>query len=199
MVDLIHNIAPIVQLFIPGWVLLMCIKAITGREISNDTERWVIAIISSCMIIAIDAFVLRLCGKSMQFDWSDLFVVCVLAALIGVVVGCLYRCDKLNTWFSKRFIRTMRNSIWEDKINYNRNTSMVITLNNGHTVIGTLDYIEERGNDSWMLLIGYSYDCGETEYDSDKYTEQKIDASIAIKLSDIEAVQICYFPDQPEE
>lgn len=199
MSELINNISVIAQLFIPGWVMLSTIKLITNKSIANDQERWVTAIIASLIMTGAYNTIMLLGHKQIGFDAVSFFVLCIFGFVIGLIVGLIYQSNGVNTWFSKRFIRTIRGSIWEDLIDYDKDTRMIITLHNGHTIIGTMDYIEEHGVDSWLALVEFAYDLGETAYDSADYDNHGIDARIAIKLSDIEAVQICYFPDQPED
>lgn len=84
--------------------------------------------------------------------------------------------------------KSLHDNIWDDVIDY-KNGTTVRAICNDVEYVGYLEYHEEKGNDSWMVLRDYII------YEDEEYRDAadfEYPSRIAIKMGDIKRLELYY-------
>lgn len=137
--------------------------------------------------------------KSIDFNESFKSLIFILTSLIVPFI---------ITWFSKTKLfsyllfktnnKSINSDIFNDIIDYNKQTMMRIYMKNSPTMyIGTFKIREEKGIDSYIVLINYA----SIDITADKKriifnpSDHELKSSVAINLHDIERIELVYEKD----
>lgn len=155
-IQTINNIITVVNFWLPGYVFIIIFKKLASLNTCNSAHMHVFAVVISLVI----RWVLHIFSPTrFEILSTQSYYTCAIYCITGILMALLcawfYRRKFINHLFSSLFSKSLYDSIWENIIDLDYGTALYIKLNNGNFVFGTLNTIEEKGNDSWLALDHY--------------------------------------------
>lgn len=114
---------------------------------------------------------------------------CLIAVLAAIICGAICKTDKVNNLISKHTIRTLRNNIWDDVIDFKNGCNVVIRMNDGTSYEGSADLISD--DSSWLTLTQYTA-YGQDDAVQYKYNNCNEQSLVMIRIDDIKDCFVVY-------
>lgn len=117
-----------------------------------------------------------------------------MAVIVGTVLALAFSWIFNSRWFSwimvKMFHKTPNDNIWRDILDLSNGSNLKLYIREAdYYVIGHHRNIEEKGDDSWIVLTGF-IKCGKANNKEIESHEESNNDMIAIRLADVEYVEI---------
>ena len=117
-----------------------------------------------------------------------------ISIILGTILALLISSIFCAGWFSgvmvRFFHKTPNDNIWRDVLDLTHGSNLKLYIRNAdYYVVGQHRNIEEKGDDSWIVLTGFI----KLSKDNDKKIEDhagKQEDMIAIRMSDVEYAEI---------
>lgn len=194
ILSIINNIPNLLQYFVPGFLSLMLFLKLTSKKISK-----LYFIIFSCVysyiFISIIGFV-NACIGTKEF-LSDPLVVSALSILGGILCSLIFALaftsPKFKKLLLKYFHRTPNDDIWLDIFDLEKGSNLKVYLKNeDYFIIGQYRLHEEKGEESWFALSGFSTYKKESNELIRSYldTKQKDKVFVTFRLKDVEHIEV---------
>lgn len=191
--EIIQNITVIMELLIPGVIFLAINKVLTGCYIQNVSLRVVtsiaISFINKCVFQHLHRFIVPYTVFSTESKFCFLIVIAIIEAIL---CGLAYQNKHVEKIFNHIFFKSFHGNIWESVLDFREGNMLALGMKNGTKVYGTFHEIEEKGNDSWIVLREYSVDADsddlkmlECEFNSYEY-----DSLLMVRVADIVQAQV---------
>ena len=177
----INNVALILNYWLPGYLFILVFRLIVGNKF-NDNINIIAVVISTILKTGI---VDRINISNNDFA---LAVTCLICICCAILVGLFYRIPGINDTFGKVFYKSFHDNIWEDVIDFERGTALVLTMYDGSILIGGFEMIEENGNDSWIALDAYRLRDSNNELVF-QYDDLNQNSRIMVRVSDIKYIR----------
>ena len=132
--------------------------------------------------------------KTYDFDEAVKILIYILTGcILPFVVICIQKSKVLKELLYHTNNKSVNSDIFEDIIDYNKATMMKVYIKNSEVYyIGTFKYREEKGLDSYIVLINYASLNKETVKTVFKPSKEGLKSVVAINLQDIERIEIIY-------
>lgn len=137
--------------------------------------------------------------KSLDFNESFKSLIFVLTALIVPFIITWFCKTKLFSYMLfKTNNKSINSDIFNDIIDYDKQTMMRVYIKNSSIMyIGTFKIREEKGIDSYIVLINYA--SIDTTVDKKRIVfnpeEHNLKSSVVINLHDVERIEVVYEKD----
>ena len=191
--EIIQNITVIMELLIPGVIFLAINKALTGCYIQNVSLRVIAAIAISFMNKCVSQYLHKFIVPHISFSTESKFCFLIVIAMIeAILFGLAYQNKRIEKIFNHVFFKSFHGNIWESVLDFRAGNMLALGMKNGTKIYGTFHEIEEKGNDSWIVLREYSVDA-----DSDdvkmlacEFNSYEYDSLLMVRVADIVQAQV---------
>ena len=193
---MIYIIPDLINLFLSGFIFVYTFDWLNGKK--RDIS--LITIWSLFVSFLVQSFYSILHGFILVDIQFNIPAKAIIYSITGLLLALLLTYIKN----SKIFIRLLRklnhksinDDIFDDIIDYDKITMMQVYIKSSDIYyIGRFSFREENGLNSWISLIYYvcvDRKTNEVLFDPE---EAKHDSSVAIKLCDVERIEIIYSED----
>lgn len=192
---ILDNIPKILQYFVPGYWTIFLFKHLCSKNISNYMMNLMACVVSYIFLTVISF--LRLNIKPLSYMPDTALINSILAIIMGTILSLLLSFIIYSKWFSKLtvyfFHKTPNENIWEDVIDWENGSNLKIYLKNKkYYLLGHLENIEEKGNDSLIAISAFAkFDVKTNEnYKNESSYLNDNDAICVIRFSDVEHIEI---------
>lgn len=174
----------ILDVIIPGVIFVEMLLYFVPIKPRNFVAKCLAYIIAGVIIRSIFSFAHTFVLPNYIFPfYARVIILCFAAAIFAVAAIALYKSRRVNSLVSRITYKDLRKDIFTGLIDFKQGMTMVITTNDGTVYIGSLFMIEERDEDSWLALVGYSITSPDGKTIDD--TVFKRDNLLLIKKADI--------------
>ena len=178
---MLENIPVLLQYYIPGLWAITVFKYFCSKEIRAESQTILSCVVSYVLLSIADLLAnISFLGFTKNSVWGKSGISIILGTLLALFVSWIF-CAK---WFSqvmvKLFHKTPNDNIWRDVLDFREED---------YYVAGHHRNIEEKGDDSWIVLTGFVKlnKSDNTELESHKGDNKSM---IAIRLADVEYAEI---------
>lgn len=186
----------LINLFLSGFIFMVTYNWLNHKEMNISLITiWSlfisILVKSACSIAHTFIFV------NVKFsDSAKILSYSSIGLCLSVIITLFRNTKPLRTILYKVNNKSVNDDIFDDVIDYNKRTNMMVYLRNSPLLyIGRFLYREEKGIDSYIALIDYaclSTKDGQVIFDPDK---SDMLSTVVINLKDIERIQLQYDKD----
>lgn len=185
--QIVNSIPLILEYFIPGFIFISFSQYLLSKSLSQHYV--ILSIVLSYLLKSIFSVAHNYFLVNRVFLLNERIIILSCAALIfSVLFVKLYESKKVNYFFMMLNNKSLHDNIWDDVIDY-KNGTTVRAICSDAEYVGYLEYHEEKGNDSWMVLRDYII------YEDEEYRDAadfEYPSRIAIKMSDIKRLELYY-------
>lgn len=185
--DLINIIPELIQLFLPGFIFMSIYNWFNNKKLEIS------------IIILWSLFISYIANAIATLFTSNATGISIISVIIGalsaILITLLKKIKIFNNFLSRVNHKSINSDIFDDIIDYEKKTIMCIHLKNSDIFyMGTFCIREEKGLESWIVLVDY-YELNKDNtilFNSNKSSKNY---SIAINERDIERVECVYEDD----
>ena len=189
--QILENIPVLLQYYIPGLWAITVFKYFCSKEIRAESQTILSCVVSYVLLSIADLLAnISFLGSTKNLVWGKSGISIILGTLLAFFVSWIF-CAK---WFSqvmvKLFHKTPNDNIWRDVLDLRNGSNLKLYIREeDYYVMGHHRNIEEKGDDSWIVLTGFVKlnKSDNTELESHKGDNKSM---IAIRLADIEYAEI---------
>lgn len=203
MIKVLENIPLLLQYFVPGFWAITVFKFTSGKTIKNEYNLLFSCVISY-ILLSFTELILSLPYINLMPStvYISSAISIILGTLLSIIVTCIICSEKFKQLTVQLFHRTVNKSIWKDVIDFKNGSNLKIYVKDkNYFIIGHHKNQEEEDvNDPWLAVNEYAVfnaDTGEViiDYmikpeDTDEVKEKKKNTIYAIRLSDVEHIEI---------
>lgn len=192
--ELIYMIPDLINLFLPGFIFMFLYNWI----IRTEMESYIIGLWSlflSCFIKVLCSAIHSFVMTNIDFNESlKIIIYVVVAVILSFFTVRIQNSKYVEQFLDKTTNKTVNIDILDDVVDVHKRNMMIVYLKDSeYYFIGALRLHEEKGKDSYIVLIEYAlYDKNNDELICD-YSETN--STVVINLQDIEYFQILYEDD----
>lgn len=191
--DLIGIVPELIDLFLSGFVFISIYNWLTNKNMDiSMIILWGLLIneLISSIYSAIHSFI----HTSYDVDESVKLLVYVLTGcLLPFVVVYIQRLKVIKDILYCTNKKSINSDIFEDIIDYDKTTMMKVYIKDSNIYyIGAFKYREEKGLDSYIVLINYASLNKDTIKTVFKPSKEGLKSVVAINLQDVERIEIVY-------
>ena len=188
---ILENIPVLLQYYLPGFWTITVFKYFCSKEIQTESQT-VLSCVVSYVLLSISELLSNTTSLEFIKDsvWGKSGVSIILGTLLAFLISSIF-CAK---WFSgvmvKLFHKTPNDNIWRDVLDLIHGSNLKLYIRNAnYYVVGQHRNIEEKGDDSWIVLTGFIKYSQEDNREIENH-EGKQEDMIAIRMSDVEYAEI---------
>lgn len=189
--QILENIPVLLQYYIPGLWAITVFKYFCSKEIRAESQTILSCVVSYVLLSIADLLAnISFLGFTKNSVWGKSGISIILGTLLAFFVSWIF-CAK---WFSqvmvKLFHKTPNDNIWRDVLDLRNGSNLKLYIRGeDYYVVGHHRIIEEKGDDSWIVLTGFVKlnKSDDTELESHKEDNKSM---IAIRLADVEYAEI---------
>lgn len=188
---MLENIPVLLQYYIPSLWAITVFKYFCSKEIRAESQTILSCVVSYVLLSIADLLAnISFLGFTKNSVWGKSGISIILGTLLALFVSWIF-CAK---WFSqvmvKLFHKTPNDNIWRDVLDLRNGSNLKLYIREeDYYVAGHHRNIEEKGDDSWIVLTGFVKlnKSDNTELESHKGDNKSM---IAIRLADVEYAEI---------
>ena len=189
--QILETLPLLLQYYLPGFWTITVFKYFCSKELEKGSQT-----IMSCVISYVLLANLDLLANIPLFDFvqNSVWKKSGMAVIVGTVLALAFSWIFNSRWFSwimvKMFHKTPNDNIWRDILDLSNGSNLKLYIREAdYYVIGHHRNIEEKGDDSWIVLTGF-IKCGKANNKEIESHEESNNDMIAIRLADVEYVEI---------
>ena len=191
--DLIGIIPELINLFLSGFIFMEIYNWLTNRNMDISVIVLWSLFVNTLIVIfysAVHSFIF------VSYDFHE-----AVKILIYILTGCILpfvivyvqKSKLLKEILYRTNNKSINSDIFEDIIDYDKTTMMKVYIKGSDVYyIGAFKYREEKGLDSYIVLINYASLNKETVKTVFKPSKEGVKSVAAINLQDIERIEIIY-------
>ena len=189
--QILENIPVLLQYYLPGLWTITVFKYFCSKEIQAESQTILAGVVSYVLLSISDLLSnIPFLGfiKDSVLGRSGISI--ILGTLLALLVSSIF-CAK---WFSgvmvKLFHKTPNDNIWRDVLDLTHGSNLKLYIRDAdYYVIGHHRNIEEKGDDSWIVLTEFIKHSKDDNRVIETHDGKEKDM-IAIRLSDVEYAEI---------
>lgn len=194
--DLIYIIPDLINLFLSGFIFMTMYNWLNHKEM-NISLITIWSLFISILVKSICSIVHTFIFVNVNFSNSTkILIYSSIGLFLAIIITWLRNINPLRMVLYKVNNKSLNDDIFDDVIDYDKRTNMMIYLRNSPLLyIGRFLYREEKGIDSYIALIDYaclSTKDGQVIFDPDK---SDMLSTVVINLKDVERIQLQYEKD----
>lgn len=194
--DLIYIIPDLINLFLSGFIFMTMYNWLNHKEM-NISLITIWSLFISILVKSICSIVHTFIFVNVNFsDSTKILIYSSIGLFLAIIITWLRNINPLRMVLYKVNNKSLNDDIFDDVIDYDKRTNMMIYLRNSPLLyIGRFLYREEKGIDSYIALIDYaclSTKDGQVIFDPDK---SDMLSTVVINLKDVERIQLQYEKD----
>lgn len=194
--DLIYIIPDLINLFLSGFIFMTMYNWLNHKEM-NLSLITIWSLFISILVKSICSIAHTFIFVNVKFsDSAKILIYSFIGLFLSVIITWLRNTKPLRMILYKVNNKSVNNDIFDDVIDYDRRTNMMVYLRNSPLLyIGRFLYREEKGINSYIALIDYaclSTKDGQAIFDPDK---SDMLSTVVINLKDVERIQLQYEKD----
>lgn len=198
--DAMKEILPLVpeltSLFLPGFICILIYNWLNNNKMETTYIITWSLFISYFMVTfysAVHAMVLT------KIDFNEAVkavIYYISAALLSVAIAKIKHTKTFGRALYWIAHKTVNSDIFDDAFDYDKPMRLHIFIKNAdYSYIGKLALKEEKGLDSWIVLVDYAKLYNQKQEPQYYLSTDDIKSSVAINLHDVESMQIIYEND----
>ena len=191
------NIIPeLVNLFLPGFIFMTIYSWFINKELDISTVvMWSLFI--STLIKTFYSAVHGVILTSYDInDYLKVLIYVITGTFLPFIIIFIKNSKLISFILFKADNKSINSDIFDDIIDYHKNTLLQIYLKNSNVMyIGTFKLREEKGLDSYIVLINYASLDKNTKEVIFNPTDNGLQSAVAINLRDIERIELSYEHD----
>lgn len=196
LIDLIYVVPDIINLFLSGFVFMTLFGWLNNKSFDiSILSIWslIISYVIKAFYATIHVFILN----SLDFDeYQKVLIYLVTAIILAFISTKLISTKCLKKLLYNTNNKSVNEDIFDDIIDYQKPTMMQIYLKDSDFYyIGKFAFREEKGLDSWLVLVDYCSVKRNTNKAIYVPSADNINSTVAINLSNIESIQLVYEDD----
>lgn len=191
--DLIYIVPDILNLFLSGFIFMMLFGWLNNKTYDNGTIIIWSLVISHIIKIFYSAIHIIILPNLVVNEYIQVLVYVATGIIIAFVTTRLLKSKLLRKLLYNTNNKSINNNVFDDIIDYEEPTMMSIYLKSSDVYyVGKYCYHEEKGLDSWIVLINYC--CVNRSDNKIIYDPQKDShrSTVMINLNDIERIENIY-------
>lgn len=194
--DLIHIVPDLINLFLPGFICIALFSWLNNKkyDISIMTI-WglFISFIIKTFYLAIHSVLLI---KTDINDALKVLIYICTGTILAFVTAKILHCKLIQKLLYNTNNKSINEDIFDDIIDYNMSTMMQIYLKSSDVYyIGKFVFREEKGLDSWIVLIDYCTVDKKTNGAIYNSNDSGLSSTVAVNLRDVERIELIYEKD----
>ncbi len=188
--QILENIPELLQYYLPGFWTITVFKYFCSKDIQAESQTMLSCVVSYVLLSISDLLSnISFWGFIKDSVWGRSGISIILGTLLALFISSVF-CAK---WFSKvmvkLFHKTPHDNIWRDVLDLTKGSNLKLYIRSAnYYVIGHHRNIEEKGDDSWIVLTEF-IKCSKDGNQVIEIHEGKEDM-IAIRMSDVEYAEI---------
>lgn len=191
ILKILKNMPLLLQYYIPGFWTMILFKYFCSKEFQGDFQN-IMSCVVSYVLLSISALLVNIPIFSSIRDsiWGRSAMAILFGTLFAFICSWLFCSQFFSNIMVKLFHKTPNDNIWRDVLDLSKGSNLKLYIREAdYYVVGHHRNIEEKGNDSWVVLTGF---IKLSKKDNNKLEDHEGDlkSMIAIRLADIEFVEI---------
>lgn len=191
--ELINAIPSILQYVIPGTLCVLLYEFILSKKYNVKYVLFFGCIISYVLLSFVSFinevfFPNLLLNNVLVTSFITTFLGLVLTFILGIICNSKIGNDIIVFFFGKNTY----DNIWRDIIDYKQGSNLKIFLKNkNYYIIGHFNIIEEKEDESWLVLKGFAkYNVSNNKEIEDHLEDKPENPCIAIRVKDIDYFEV---------
>ena len=191
ILQILENIPILLQYYLPGLWTITMFKYFCSKEIRTESQTILACVVSYVLLSLSDLlsniYFFRFIRDSV---WKKSGISIIIGTLLALIISSVF-CAK---WFSrvmvKLFHKTPNDNIWRDILDLTHGFNLKLYIRGAdYYVVGHHRNIEEKGDDSWIVLTGFIKYSKEGDKKIEDHERNQKDM-IAVRMSDVEYAEI---------
>lgn len=194
--DLISCIPDLVNLFLSGFIFVSIYNWLQNKNVDVS----IITVWSLFISILIKTFYSML--HSMFYinynfnEYIKIIIYVLTGAILPFIIVIIQNCKPVRIILSTVNHKSINGDVFDDIIDYNKKTMLQVYLKDSDIYyIGTFEYREEKGLDSYIVLIDYASLDKRTANVIFNPGENGLKSTVALNLRDIDRIELIYEED----
>lgn len=194
--ELMNIIPELVNLFLSGFIFMTIYSWFINKELDISTVAiWslFISTLIKTFYSAVHSVVLTSYDIN---DYLKVLVYVITGTFLPFIIIFIKNSKLISFILFKADNKSINSDIFDDIIDYHKNTLLQIYLKNSDVMyIGTFKFREEKGLDSYIVLINYASLDKNTKEVIFNPTDNGLQSVVAINLRDTERIELSYDHD----
>lgn len=196
LIDLIYIVPDIFDLFLSGFIFVKLFGWLNSQKYSNSViVLW--SLIISYLFKTFYSTVHRFILIDVDMDeYLKITIYLLTAIVMAFVISKILKLKILQKILYHTNNKSINDDIFEDIIDYDKPTMMQVYLKNSSIYyVGKFIFREEKGLDSWIVLINY---CSADRKKNNIVYNPETDglkSTVTINLHDVESIELIYEDD----
>lgn len=194
--ELMNIIPELVNLFLSGFIFMTIYSWFINKELDISTVAiWSLFI--STLIKTFYSAVHSVILTSYDInDYLKVLIYVITGTFLPFIIIFIKNSKLISFILFKADNKSINSDIFDDIIDYHKNTLLQIYLKNSNVMyIGTFKLREEKGLDSYIVLINYASLDKNTKEVTFNPADNGLQSAVAINLGDIERIELSYEHD----
>lgn len=189
--QILENIPVLLQYYLPGLWTITVFKYFCSKEIQTESQT-ILACVVSYVLLSFSDLLSNV--RFLRFIKNSVLGKSGISIILGTLLALLISSVFCAEWFSgvmvKLFHKTPNDNIWRDVLDLTHGSNLKLYIRDAdYYIIGHHRNIEEKGNDSWIVLTEFiKYSKNDNQAIETHKGEEK--DMIAIRMSDVEYAEI---------
>ena len=189
--QILENIPVLLQYYLPGLWTITVFKYFCSKEIQTESQT-ILACVVSYVLLSFSDLLSNV--RFLRFIKNSVLGKSGISIILGTLLALLISSVFFAKWFSgvmvKLFHKTPNDNIWRDVLDLTYGSNLKLYIRDAdYYIIGHHRNIEEKGNDSWIVLTEFiKYSKNDNQVIETHKGEEK--DMIAIRMSDVEYAEI---------
>lgn len=197
IIELIKIVPDLINLFLSGFIFMTAYNWMNNKPKQDFSVIALWSILISFIIVNFYDWI-----HSFVFNTTDMndgfkVVIYCLSAFITAIAVTKFKNTKIITYIlHKTNHKSGNDDVFDDIVDYDKGTTMQIYLKSSKTMyIGQFLYREEKGLESWMVLVTYASLSTEDYHVMFCTTDDGYKSTVMINLRDIDRIELIYNDD----
>ena len=197
IVELLKVVPDLINLFLSGFIFMTIYNWMNNKSKQDFSVIALWSISISFIITNFYSWVHSFIFSSTDInDGLKVIVYCLSAIVVAIAVTKLKSTKLIAYVLHKTNYKSGNDDVFDDIIDYDKGTTMQVYLKSSKAMyVGQFLYREEKGLDSWIVLVTYTSLSTEDYHVMFCPTDDNYKSTVMINLRDIDRIELIYKDD----
>lgn len=194
IVEIIKIVPDLINLFLSGFIFMTVYNWMNNKSKQDFSIIALWSILISFIITNFYSWIHSFVFKGTDINDGLKIMIYCLSAIVAAIIVTKFKNSKLIIYVLRKTNHKSGNDdVFDDIIDYDKGTTMQVYLKSSKSMyIGQFLYREEKGLESWIVLVTYSSLSTEDYHVMFCPTDDDYKSTVMINLRDIDRIELIY-------
>lgn len=189
--QILENIPVLLQYYLPGLWTITIFKYFSSKEIQEESQTILSCVISYVLLAMSDLLANIPCWGFIRASvWGRSSISVIFGTILAFLSSIIFCSKPFSCVTVKLFHKTPNDNIWRDVLDLSNGSNLKLYIREAdYYVMGQHRNIEEKGDDSWIVLTGF-IKCSKSDDEEIEDHEGNQKDMIVIRMSDVEYAEV---------